>query len=85
MEDTVKDYSEIVIEKNIPIPPPYTGNTRRAIICKMNIGDSIIVKLTDRRAWATTAKRMKASMITRTLLHDGKPNKDGYCRIWRTK
>tara|TARA_B100000809_G_C15099042_1_gene516171 strand:- start:1585 stop:1830 length:246 start_codon:yes stop_codon:yes gene_type:complete len=81
----MKDYSEIVIETHIPIPPPYTGNTRRGIICKMNIGDSIIVKLTDRRAWATTAKRMKASMISRMLLHDGRPNKDGYCRMWRTE
>ena len=85
MEGKMKDYSEIVIEKGIPIPPPYAGNTRRAIILKMGIGDSIIVKMADKRAWAGTAKRMKMSMTTRMLLHDGKPNKNGYCRIWRTK
>ena len=81
----MKDYSEIVIEKGIPIPPPYAGNTRRAIILKMDIGDSLIVKIADRRSWATTAKRLNMSMISRMLLHDGRPNKDGYCRMWRTE
>ena len=81
----MKDYSEIVIEKGIPIPPPYAGNTRRAIILKMDIGDSLIVKIADRRSRATKAKRLNMSMISRMLLHDGRPNKDGYCRMWRTE
>jgi len=55
------------------------------VLVGLSFGGSIIVKMADKRAWAGTAKRMKMSMTTRMLLHDGKPNKNGYCRIWRTK
>ena len=75
----MKDYSDIKIEKNIPMPSPSEGTSRKAIIQKMEIGDSIAVKIIDRTKWCNGARLLKYKVVTRQIR-----DKDGYVRMWRT-
>lgn len=68
--------SEIKIEKGIPIPDK--GKRKSAIpFDKMEVGDSFLVRFTQRTGIHTTAKRFG---ITITSRQEGDK-----VRIWRTK
>jgi len=65
------------IEKNIPIPSIQQNRSRwKDLINKMNVGDSVVVNVTQRSALIWAARMAGKYIITRNITEKGK------IRVW---
>ena len=69
------------IEKNIPIPEQHKYGKNKAILQKMEVGDSFLLKnqtSNPNQVWNTVASRLRMKITVRKVA-------DGQYRVWRVE